>query len=64
MRFNWLEALCVLAIAIMLFELHPLERTVRLLTGTTASSQTDKTGLVAENATRRQREDLRSAGVK
>jgi len=58
MRFNWLEALCVVAIAIMLFELHPFERTVRLLTGTTVSSQADKTGLVADNAARRPRDDL------
>lgn len=59
MRFNWLEALCVLAIAIMMVELHPVERTVRAFAGDSASSQAVRDGLVAQNSTRRERNDLR-----
>ena len=59
MRFTWLEALCVLAIAIVMQELHPVERTVRAFAGTTASSQSVRDGLVANNAARHERNDLR-----
>jgi hypothetical protein len=59
MRFNWLAALCVLAIAIMMLDLHPVERTVRAFAGAPAASQSVKDALVAENSGRHTRNDLR-----
>ncbi len=59
MRFNWIEALCVLAIAIMMIELHPVERSARLVAADTAAGSAWKGGLVADGAGKRARNDLR-----
>jgi hypothetical protein len=53
MRFTWLEALCVLAIAIMMIELHPPARSALLPAASTASSPAWKGGLVADGASKR-----------
>jgi len=53
MRFNWLVAACVIAIAVMLLELNPGERTARLMREPSVFASAWKSALVGESATRR-----------
>jgi len=53
MRFNWLVAACVIAIAIMVLELNPGERTAQLLREPSVAAPSWKSALLGESATRR-----------
>jgi len=56
MRSNWLMAACVIAIAIMMLELHPGERVARLFRDATGSAPASRSALVTDSTPRRVRD--------
>jgi hypothetical protein len=52
MRFNWFHALCVLAIAIVILELHPFDRNARAGSANATAGAPWKSALVADSGKR------------